>query len=421
MGAEVSAAPLRVAVIGAGAVGSSSALHLRRAGHEVDVFDHREPGMGASFGNAGIIATSEVLPLGRPSIVRQLPRMLLDRSGPLAVRWRYLPQIAPWLARLAIASRQSDVSRIGEALATLLEPALTAWQEILKGTGAETRLIQSGWLRVYDTREGFERAKPDIELQRRLGVDIKLIGPDELADLEPALARAFAGATYCPGVGHLNSPIRTLEALAARLIQEGGRIHRRAIASIESKAGQTAITGEDGRRESFDRIVVAAGAWSKRLVRQVGFNAMLDTERGYHVMLSAPVPGLRRPVTVANPGYSLVPMEDGIRVTSGVEFAGLEAPPDFRRVHRMARHATTIVPGLNGAIRSEWLGFRPSMPRSLPVIGRVPGAPNVVAAFGHGHLGLTLGPITGRLVAEIVDRRTPTIDLAPFAPAGSSH
>lgn len=411
---------LHIAVIGAGAVGLSTALHLRRDGHAIDVFDLRDPGAGASFGNAGIIAVSEVLPLGRPSTLRQLPRMLLDRSGPLVVRASYLPRIAPWLARLALAARPSEMQRISRALATLLRPALDAWREILAGTTAGDRLVSSGWLRVFDTRESLERAKPDIALQRRLGVDVRILSPGEIADLEPALARnSFAGASFCTGVAHLNSPFRTMQALADRLVQDGGRIHRRTIRAIERGQPQPTLVDDHGARMVFDRVVVAAGAWSRKLIRTAGFDVQLDTERGYHVMLPSPSLPLRRPVTVANPGYSLVPMEDGLRLTSGVEFAGLEAPADFRRIHRMADHARRVLPGLTGPVQTEWLGFRPSMPRSLPVIGSAPGDATICLAFGHGHLGVTLGPITGRIVADLIGERPPSVDLLPFAPGST--
>ena len=407
----------RIAVIGAGAVGLSSALHLLRAGHAVEVFDPREPGEGASLGNAGVVAVSEVLPLGRPAILRQLPRMLSDPIGPLVIRWPYLPRIAPWLLRLALASRPAEVERIAQALASLLGLAAEAWRDIARGSGAEWRLGNNGWVKVYATAADLARAMPDIEHQRALGVRMDVLSRDELRQLEPALAPVFAGATFCPDVCNVDMPLRMMQALAALAVQRGAVIHKRAVQRLEPDGAAAALVDEGGRRLGFDRIVVAAGAWSRRLVRSLGADVPLDTERGYHVMLPTPEHRLRHPVSVASPGYSLVQMEEGVRLTTGVEFAGLTAAADFRRIRRMAEHAAGTLPGLEPRPLSEWLGFRPSMPRSLPVIGPLRTRPAVLLAFGHGHLGLTLGPITGRLVAAAVDGRTPPLDMTPFLPA----
>ena len=409
----------RIGIIGAGVVGLCCAIHLQRLGHRVEVLDPRDPGEGASLGNAGIIAVSEVFPLARAATLRQVPRMLFDPIGPLAVRCRYAPYIAPWLIRFVAASRPSEVRRITRALASLLAPAIEAWRDMVQACGVEHGLVSQGWLRLSTTRRGLEMAALDAELQRELGVRVDILGTADIRDLEPALAPIFAGGVFFPDAGNLTSPLGMMRAMAAHVVQNGGVIERREASRVEIVDGQPTVADVSGTRTAYDRVIIAAGAWSRRLVRTLGLDVPLDTERGYHVMLPTPSQSLRRPVTVPNPGYTLVQMEDGMRLTTGVEFAGLSAPPDFRHIRRMIKRAQDGLPGLSPHPLSEWLGFRPSMPKSMPVIGPVPRCPQVILAFGHGHLGLTLGPVTGGLVGAILAGRMPRIDLTPFLPMHS--
>lgn len=408
--------PRTVAVIGAGIVGLCCAIHLRRTGHSVTLLDRRGPGAEASSGNSGNIAIDLVLPFGKPAMLRTVPRMLLDPAGPLVVRWPYLPKALPWLVRFLWACRQREVDKISQALVPILAVAIHDWRDLLRSsTGAEL-LVERGRLRLYRTMEALHRNDPEIARQRDCGLKVEVLAPADLHALEPALAPIFGGAIYNPAGSHLLSPQRMARALAADFVRLGGRIQQAEIQSIAARDGQVELIDHAGQRTTPDRAVIAAGAWSRRLSRQLGAKPPLDTERGYHVMLRTPAPTLYRPVTVADPGYTLVQMEEGLRLASGVEFAGLEAPPDFTRIRRMAQHATTVLPGLDARPFSEWLGFRPSMPRSLPVIGPCPANPDVMFAFGHGHLGMTLGPTTGRIIAALVNGLDPGIAMAPYLP-----
>lgn len=410
------------AVIGCGAVGLSCALHLQRLGAKVEIFDPRGPGEGASLGNAGVVALSEVLPLSRPAIIRQVPRMLLDSTGPLVIRPRYALSIAPWLIRFLASSRASQVHRISTALASLLGLAVDAWKDLVDDTPGRSLLARNGHLRAFSSDAARQAAMPDIERQRALGIAVDVIGPGDLHDLEPALARVFAGAAFYRGAANVLSPLTMMQALAASFVERGGILHKREVARIEAKPGDAAqVHTVDGEAVRYDGVVIAAGAWSRQLVRTLGVDVPLDTERGYHAMLPTPATTLKRPVSIPSPGYSLVQMTDGLRITSGVEFAGLSAPPDFRRLRRMIAHATTALPGLSPQPTSEWLGFRPSMPWSLPVIGPLPDRQNVMLAFGHGHVGLTLGPITGQIVAALANGGKAPVDMAPFLPRPSAY
>jgi D-amino-acid dehydrogenase len=417
LSAAVLTKPARIGIVGAGVVGLSCAFFLQRIGHQVDILDPRPPGEGASLGNAGIIAISEVFPVGRPAMLRQVPRMLFDPTGPLVIKWAYAPSIAPWLIRLIVASRPVEVARISRALASLLGIATETWRELVRACQSEARLVANGWLRVMLTEHHLKTAIRDAELQRELGVRVDILHATDIQEIEPALATGFAGAAFFPDAGNLTTPLGMMRTLAAHLTQKGVAIERRDVKRIEVADNRAKVVDSVGMRTTYDRVIVAAGAWSRSLVRTLGVDVPLDTERGYHVMLPTPARTLQRPVSFPAPGYTLVQMEDGVRLTTGVEFAGLNAPPDLRRVRRLVKHAQESLPGLASSATSEWLGFRPSMPRSMPVIGPVPQSPQVILAFGHGHLGMTLGPATGRLVAAIVSGQPAPIDVTPFLPS----
>jgi D-amino-acid dehydrogenase len=408
-----------IGIIGAGVVGLSCAFHLQRAGHRVQIFDFRGPGEAASLGNAGILATSEVFPVARPATLFQVPRMLIDPIGPLVIRWSYMPHFVPWLIDFLIASRPAEVRRSSEALAKIAEPALPAWFEIVKACGAEQFLATNGWLRLYLEDRALKAAADDAPRLRELGVAVEILRGADVADLEPALTAGFAGGVFYPTVGNLTSPLAVTRRIADHITKNGVKFEKREARRVEAFGGHASIVDSTGESTTFDRVIVAAGAWSRQIVRSMGLDVALDTERGYHVMLPTLAQTLRRPVTLPIPGYTLAQMEDGIRLTTGVEFAGLDAPPDFRRVRRMIAHAQRMLHGLDSTPLSEWLGFRPSMPKSMPVIGPLERHPQILLAFGHGHLGMTLGPVTGQIIAAIIAGQAPVVDLAPFLPSRS--
>ena len=242
----------------------------------------------------------------------------------------------------------------------------------------------------------------------------RFFGPDDIRQLEPSLARRYVKGLFEPGCGFVASPYKLVQAHAAQFQSLGGSIAQERVRGVQPMDGGVRLDCELGFRD-FVAVVVAAGAWSKELARQVGDRVMLDTERGYHLNLEPGEAGeLRRPVVFAERGFVLAPMLDGIRLTSGVELAGLHAPPDFSRIRRLVPAAREALPGLTGSVTREWLGYRPTTPDSLPVIGRSPHCDAAFYAFGHQHLGLTLGPLTGRLVAALVAGRQPGLDLAPY-------
>ena len=413
---HTAANPKHVIVVGAGAVGMACALTLRREGHAVTVLDPRLPGEGASYGNAGIIANCSVDPIGMPGIVRRVPAMLMDPMGPLSIRWRYLPRMVPWLARLVVASRATRVEEISHALFSLLGNAAETWADLIRGTDGERYILPRGWIHTYESDAAFAAAQPVIDLRRRRGVRVEVLTPDELHQLEPAAAPIFRHAVYLPDTGFVTSPVRLVGALASAFVAAEGTLLQERVTGFNRGAyGPTSVLTERGAHPA-DQVVIAAGAWSRPFAAMLGSRVPLDTERGYHVMLPTPERAPRHPLSSGERKFILVPMQGGIRITGGVEFAGLDAPADFTRIRRMVAHARRMVPGLGDEIQSEWLGFRPSMPDSLPVIGAAPTCPGALFAFGHGHVGLTSAASTGLIIADLVAGRTPAIDLRPFRP-----
>jgi D-amino-acid dehydrogenase len=405
---------MRIAVIGAGIVGVSCALHLQRDGHDVTLIDPRAPGTATSFGNAGAIVTGAVVPLSTQGLWRDMPRILFDRDSAVRLRWRYLPRLTPWLIRFLLAGRHARVGAIADALQPLVSRAYDAHREMITWSAADGLVRPVGWLKVYETEAAFAATRDDRELMLARGVRLEILGPDDIRQLEPSLARRYVKGLFEPGCGFVASPYKLVQAHAAQFQSLGGSIAQERVRGVQPMDGGVRLDCELGFRD-FVAVVVAAGAWSKELARQVGDRVMLDTERGYHLNLEPGEAGeLRRPVVFAERGFVLAPMLDGIRLTSGVELAGLHAPPDFSRIRRLVPAAREALPGLTGSVTREWLGYRPTTPDSLPVIGRSPHCDAAFYAFGHQHLGLTLGPLTGRLVAALVAGRQPGLDLAPY-------
>lgn len=402
-------------VVGAGIVGVCAGLTLRQEGHEVTVLDPRTPGRATSFGNAGVISVGSVWPVSTPGAWRKVPRMLADPAAPLRIRWSYLPRMAPWLARFLAAGTPARAERLSKEIHALTKDALTAHNDLMRAHRIEGIVKPVGWLKVYRTEAGFREAAEERDAQIRRGLKVEFLGPDEIRQLEPGLARTFVRAAFLPENGFATEPAALTDAYAEALARLGGRILPERVVRFEfGDRGPVRAVTDLGMHDA-DAFVVCAGAWSGPLARMLGTPVPLDTERGYHLNLPLESgPGLRRPVLVGEGNFVLAPMRDGMRLTSGVEFAGLDAPPDFRRIRNMLPLAREALPGLGAEPTREWLGFRPSLPDSKPVLGRSPRFDNVFFGFGHGHIGLTLSARTGRLIADLVAGRTPDIDLSPY-------
>jgi D-amino-acid dehydrogenase len=408
-----------VVVIGAGIVGMAVASYLQRDGRNVVLLDPGAPGHGASFGNAGCLNGSSVVPMSLPGTLSQVPGWLLDPMGPLAIRWRYLPVLLPWLWRFVQAGKPERVRVQARALRTLLAPAIENYRPLVKAAGAEHLVHRAGHLFAYKSEAGFQKDAGANQLRRDNGVEIQELSAEELHQLEPMLSRAFVRGRLIAENGHCSDPLRLVQSLAESFVRNGGTICRAAAEAFDIVDGRVSAVITSGGPQAASQVVLAAGAWSKLLAAKLGDAVPLDTERGYHVMLRHPEVAPRIPTLSAEGKFVATPMAEGLRFAGTVEFAGLAAPPDWRRAQVLLRQGQDMYPGLARDISddriSRWMGFRPSLPDSLPVIGPSSRYPNAFYAFGHGHVGLAAAATTGRVVADLLAGRNPAIDLAPFS------
>jgi D-amino-acid dehydrogenase len=402
-----------VAVLGAGVVGLAIAERLVDEGREVVLVDPGTPGMGASHGNAGTIADYAVMPVGTPDVLRNLPSLLFDRNSPLAIRRAALPALAPWLLRFARQSLPGAAARNAAAIARLVADACPSWQGLAERIGGPDILQERGCLYLYETPAAVCAAEGDMTRRRGLGIAVEMIGADDLARMEPTLP-PMAGAAFFPKAVFMADPGEMVQRLARSVLARASHAPFRAETLIRQFDG--VIVEGPGLRLHARKVVIAAGAHSRPLALSAGDRVPLDTERGYHVEWDMAQPRLTRPSCPTARGFYLCPMTGRLRVAGTVELGGLTAPPSPHRIARLIEGARTVFPDLGEPSRT-WMGFRPSMPDSLPVIGPSVGGPDVFHAYGHGHIGLTLAPVTARIIADLIAGRTPELEIAPYLPA----
>jgi glycine/D-amino acid oxidase-like deaminating enzyme len=402
-----------IAVIGAGVIGLAVAERLLAEGREVVLIDPGAPGMGASYGNAGTIADYAVAPVGTPDVLRNLPALLFNKSSPLAIRPGGVPALLPWLARFASQSLPGPAARNAQAIAALLKGAGPLWQDLAARIGAADILQPRGCLYLYGSAAEAAAAEAEMARRRDLGVSVRVIDGTELAALEPGLP-ALAGAAFFPDAIFLNDPGRMMQALAARVTAKAE--HLAAPAMRLSREGKGVRVEGPGIALTARHAVLAAGAHSRPLAAMAGDRVPLDTERGYHVEWDMPEPRLSRPSCVMARGFYLCPMAGRLRAVGTVELGGLAAPPSPHRIAKLVEGARSVFPDLPETPDRSWMGFRPSMPDSLPVIGPSRAGPEVIHAYGHGHLGVTLAPVTAGLVADVLAGRTPGRDMRAVLP-----
>lgn len=404
-----------VVVIGAGVVGVAVALRLAGEGRDVAIVDPAAPGSGASYGNAGTIADYAVMPVGTPAVLKALPSLLFDRDSPLAILGSAFPAIAPWLLRFVRQSLPGAARRNAAALAAILADAAPLWRELAAAAGAADLVRDRGALYLYDDAAAMRAAARDMAVRRALGVEVALLGGAEVEQLEPGLP-PVAGAAFFPGALFLTDPGRMVAHLAEAAQGAGARLIAARAERIERRQGGVQVSGP-GLALTGRIAVIAAGAHSRALARRAGDRVPLDTERGYHAeWQDAGSPRLNRPVCATARGFYLCPMAGRLRAAGTVELGGLDAPASPHRIARLVKGARSVFPDL-GAPERSWMGFRPSMPDSLPVIGPSRLGPEVIHAFGHGHIGLTLAPATARIVADLVAGRAAHLPLDPYLPA----
>jgi D-amino-acid dehydrogenase len=406
---------MHIAVVGTGIIGACTAAWLQRDGHQITFVDPLEPGEACSFGNAGSLSPSACLPVGMPHMWRKVPKWLLDPLGPLTIHAPYALRVLPWVLRMLRHSSPQEVTRIATALMTLLRPIFSCYEPLLAHAQAESLVRRSGCLYVYSSREAAAQWKWGMQLRRSLGVQLVDVERDELDALEPDLKGQFRFGILAPENGSTLDPSELVKALCRQSLRDGAQHDHRRVVGFERQGRQvTGLRMDQSDPLAVDGVVVAAGAWSGQLAAQLGNRVPLETQRGYHVTVRSNNLQLRHTVMASENNLMVNPMAMGLRLAGTVEFAGLQRAPNYQRAQALLRQGKQLFPHLDTTEVTQWMGHRPCMPDSLPVIDRASHADNAWLAFGHGHMGMCMGAATGREVAHLVAGRTAQIDLSPF-------
>ncbi|CAN7251321.1 FAD-binding oxidoreductase [Rhizobium sp. LjRoot30] len=404
-----------IVVVGAGIIGTAIAYELQRRGRSVVLVDRSGPGQGASYGNMASIAVTEFMPASRPGIWAQMPKWLLDPEGPVRIRPSYMPRLLPWFLRFLNASRPSKLREIEAAGAVLCGRVHEDLDALLTATGLQGMLGAEGCLSVYADEAEFRADREHVEILDRFGFRYEILGGYAIRDLEPAVTTGIGKALLFPDNRSISDPHKLVLGLADRFQALGGVLERGDVVGFDhDDAGVTAIRLADGRRLATGSVVFAAGAFTARLSAMLKEPIPLETERGYHTQIMAPGLSMRHSLIWPARAFMVTPTAGGIRVGGTVEMAGLDAPPDYRRAKVLVKRAREALPGLKVEQTSEWMGHRPALPDTVPVIGPSAKRRNVWYATGHGHLGLTYGATTARLLADLMTGVTPPVDMKPY-------
>jgi D-amino-acid dehydrogenase len=405
-----------VAIVGAGIVGVSTAIWLQRHGHDVILIDRKAPGEGTSHGNGGVLASCSVVPVTVPGLFWKAPRMLVDPNRPLFLKWRYLPKLMPWLLRYLGHANAAAVRHRAAALHSLIGDSLADHMALASGTGAEKWLSPSDYLFLYDNRAHFDGDAFGWSIRKEFGFDWDILEGDAFHAYDPAYGKAFNFAVRLKDHGRIADPGQYVKDLAAYAERNGARIVMADVDDVVRDNGRVTGVRAGGQTIACDAAVIATGVWSAPLAAKLGVKAPLESERGYHLDLWEPSVMPRSPVMVASGKFVATPMEGRLRLAGIVEFGGLEAPPSRAPFALLERNIQAAIPGVTWKRKDEWMGHRPSMVDSIPVIGAVPDVGGAWLAFGHDHVGLTGGPKTGRIVAQMISGQSPNMALAPFSP-----
>ena len=405
----------KIIVIGAGIVGVSTALWLRRAGHHVTLIDKGEPGMGASYGNAGLLARCASAPISFPGMWHKAPGYLLNPDFPLFLRWPYLPRIAPWLFQLLANSSDKQTRHITQAVGGVISDSVDQHKDLTAGTEAAKYIVESEYAFAYKDRKTLDKDAYTWELKASTGFVPRVLERGAVQEYDPNFGPEIGALAVFKDHGYITNPAAYVAALAAQLQKEGGTFVQTQARDLEMTDGRvTGVITASGVLPC-ERAVITSGAWSKPLCARLGIKVPLETERGYHLLLKNPSFMPRNPLMVSSGKFALTPMEHGLRCAGIVELGGLEAGPSEGPLRLLRKHLKTTFPTLTWEDEEEWMGFRPTLPDSIPMIGEI-NASGVYAGFGHQHIGLTAGPKTGRLLAEEITYGISNVDLSPYDP-----
>jgi len=404
---------LKIGIVGAGIQGISNALFLQKKGFSVTIFDRDEPGSpAASYGNAGHFSPYASVPINRPDVLTDVPAMLLSSSGPLALKWNYVPKMIPWFLKFIRNCTTKRMMHTAKNMHQILDLALPAYDELFDDIELGGLVEKKGILYIWND-QSLKSRDLEIKVRNELGVDQQVVTPKEIHDLEPNIKPIYHGGVYYQHGRHARNPKKILLKLYDLFLKKGGKFLKMNIKDINFNDEKPVIKAET-QSFLFDKIVIACGSFSKKLTDNLGEKIPLDTERGYHVHFKDCDHLLSRPVIFQNRGFGITPMEQGLRVVGTVEFGGLDNPLSKSRVKNLINNAKYMMGDLPEH-EDEWLGFRPTLPDYLPVIGPSKKYKNVFYCFGHHHLGWTLGPISGKIISGMIAEENTNLNLKPYS------
>ena len=402
-----------VGVVGAGIQGVCISLSLVKKGFEVILIDRDEPGRNsASYGNAGHFSPYASTPINRPDVLVDVPAMLLSTTGPLSLRWNYVPKMIPWFLKFIKNCNKKSMMHTAKYMHQILDLALPAYDELFQDIDI-SGLVESRGIMYFWTDKDLKSRELEINIRKELGVEQQLLTPHEIHDLEPNIRRIYHGGILYPSARHTTYPKKNLIKILDLFLSRGGIFKKHNVETINFQSDNRILIQTNLRNFIFNKVVITCGAFSKKLTDQVGEKIPLDTERGYHVHFKGHDHLLSRPVIFLNKGFGITPMEQGLRVVGTVEFGGLGAPASKKRILNLVNNAKYLFPELTKHY-DEWLGFRPTLPDCLPVIGPSKNYKNLFYSFGHHHLGWTLGAISGKIVSNMIAGENTNLDLSAY-------
>jgi len=404
-----------VGVIGAGIQGVCTSIFLVKKGFKVTLIDRDEPGnKSASYGNAGHFSHYAILQLNRPDILLDVPTMLFSSRGPLSLKWNHIPKMIPWIVRYIRNCNQNSMLRTAKYMHQILNLSIPTYDEILSEIDTKNLIEKKGIIYIW-TNKNIKSRELEIKIRKDFGIEQKILSPKEIHDLEPNISQVYDGGVLYPGATHTRDPGRILLKLFELFLKKGGKFRKKDVRKINFDEKKKILVKTNEDEHVFNKLVIACGAYSKILTDQLNENIPLDTERGYHVHFKNMDHLINRPIIFLDKGFGLTPMDQGLRAVGTVELGGLKNPLSKKRIENIVLNAKELLPQL-GNHCDEWMGFRPTLPDFLPVIGPSKINKNIFYAFGHHHLGWTLGPITGKIVAGLIADEKTNLDLAPYSP-----
>ena len=403
-----------IAVVGAGIVGICSAYFLKKSGFNVTLIDREDPGTMTSFGHACSFADYANVPVNYPGLIWDIPKMLLRKDGPLAVDFFYILKNLPWAFSFLQNCKKEKVDEIASSLTNLLKHSQLSYDEIFKDINVQEYISHEENLYLFDTKKSFEDYEYANVIRKNNKVKVRNLTKDEVKELEPNIANVYYAGQIFTGSRHTTNPLAISTKIFEKFLELGGTYIKQNVKNLIQKENFIELS-LDNKKINFDKIIISAGAWSNQIANMLGDKFPLDTERGYHILFETNEKLINRPVAWSESGFYLIQIHNGIRAAGTVEIAGLKKSPNKKRIEMIERQSRKVLPQL-GNVKSTWMGRRPTLPDSLPIIGKSQQNSNVIYAFGHQHIGWTLGAVTGKIIDSLSRDQIPNIDISAYSP-----